>query len=327
MDSLGNMLQGWKQGQSMMEQAEQKMKALAEEPLIKQLRAKHPQINDTILKLHMNKLYQHVSEYRNCSHCPGLDLCPNDYEGHYTMLYVDESQAQVQINDRKIACKKFNARQKEEHIRSRIHSFYIDEKSLKKRYSIEEILDNDPERVKAVGQVMRYIHKVKEEGLSAHGLYLAGPFGTGKTFLMGYMMHELAEAGYSGVIIYMPDFVEDLKLLMHDAIKLKETIDMLKETDVLVFDDIGAENLSPWVRDHIIGTILNYRMERKPTFYTSNYHMAELERHFSFTNRDGDEQHKGQRLMNRIAPYVEMVIVAGSNKRGMPDLGNEEVGE
>ena len=55
----------------------------------------------------------------------------------------------------------------------------------------------------------------------------------------------------------------------------------------------------------MLGTILNYRMNRKPTFFTSNYDLDALEQHFSFTNRDGEELHKGQRIMDRIRPFVE----------------------
>ena len=84
---------------------------------------------------------------------------------------------------------------------------------------------------------------------------------------MCYLLHELAVAGHTGVIIYMPDFVEDLKSMITDGQKLKETTDILKSCDLLIFDDIGAENLNPWVRDHVMGSILNYRMNRKPTFY------------------------------------------------------------
>ncbi|MNI92001.1 Primosomal protein DnaI [compost metagenome] len=91
---------------------------------------------------------------------------------------------------------------------------------------------------------------------------------------------------------------------------------MMKDTDLLIFDDIGAENLNPWARDHVLGSIMNYRMNRKPTFFTSNYSLKELEGHLSFTSKDGEESHKGQRLMDRIAPFVDVVPVGGTNKRG-----------
>ena len=57
---------------------------------------------------------------------------------------------------------------------------------------LEEILRADRERVKAVQKVAEYIARIQERGLRTEGLYLYGKFGTGKTFLMGYMLYELA---------------------------------------------------------------------------------------------------------------------------------------
>lgn len=316
MESLGDMLKAWPSGEQMLKMAEQKRAELLQEPLIISLRQKYPALSDAAIKVNMNRLHQYVLEHRNCSQCPGLDLCPNDFTGHYTMLQVEDMNGTTQIIDKKVACKKLRARQHEDQLRSRIRSFYVDDKLLKRNYSADEIIGRDLERAKTVGELLKYINRMKDEGLSAKGLYLAGDFGVGKTYLMCFVLQELAKSGYSGIIVYMPDFVEDLKVLMHEPAKLKETVDLMKETDLLVFDDIGAENLNPWVRDHVLGAILNYRMERKPTFYTSNYRLTDLEGHFSFTNKDGEEHHKGRRLMNRVAPYVDELVISGKNKRG-----------
>lgn len=316
MESLGDLLKAWPTGKSITEQADQKLTELLNDPLVERLRDKNPEIDEQAVRLNLNRVYQYVKEYRNCSNCPGLDRCPNDFEGHYTLLSAEKVYDQVQLYDRKVSCKKFNARRTEDQIKSRIRSFYVDERALQNGYSADEILFNDSKRTEAAYQILAYIDKTKELGLQQEGLYLAGKFGTGKTFLMCYLLHELAKAGYSGAIVYMPEFVEDLKSMMHEPGKLRETVEMMKETDLLIFDDIGAENLNPWVRDHVLGAILNYRMNRKPTLYTSNYELDALERHFSFTNKDGDEQHKGERLMDRIRPYVEVVMVTGENKRG-----------
>ncbi|WP_188993994.1 primosomal protein DnaI [Paenibacillus nasutitermitis] len=316
MESLGDLLGQWPGGNEALAQADRLMNDLLEEPLVQRLQNKYPELSRDVLRLNLNKVYQYTTEYRNCSNCPGLERCPNDFEGHYTLLSCETTGSLVQLNERKVTCKKLLAKQSQDLIRSRVRSFYVDEKALSRGYSADEILTNDLERMKAVGQLMKYIDVTKEQGLQKEGLYLAGMFGTGKTFLMCYMLYELAKAGYTGAIVYMPEFVEDLKSLMHEPGKLKETVDVMKETDLLIFDDIGAENLNPWVRDHVMGAILNYRMNRKPTFYTSNYNLDALEQHFSFTNKDGDELHKGQRIMDRIRHYVQIVHVKGHNKRG-----------
>lgn len=316
MESLGDILKAWPSGKDMLQLAEQKQAELMQDPLVIALREKYPDLSDHAVKVNLNRIHQYVTEYKSCSNCPGLDLCPNDFTGHYTLLQSEEVNGEVHLIDRKVSCKKLRARQHEDLIRNRITSFYIDDKALKRQYSADEILGRDLERAKIVGSLLKYIDRTKAEGLSNKGLYLAGDFGIGKTYLMCYALQELAKSGHSGVIVYMPDFVEDLKVLMHEPAKLKETVEMMKETDLLVFDDIGAENLNPWVRDHVLGAILNYRMDRKPTFYTSNYRLDDLESHFSFTNKDGEEHHKGRRLMNRVAPYVDELVITGTNKRG-----------
>jgi primosomal protein DnaI len=315
MESLAGMLKQM-EGNPLLKQAEEKVRKLLEDPVVVKWRGKHPDLDEHTLKIHLNRIHQYAVEYKHCSRCPGLERCPNDLTGHYTMLTVGQVNGQTHIYDHKVACKKWTARQAQNAIRSRIRSFYVDDRALREGYSLDEILTRDLSRAKAVGRLMDYILKTREEGLQRVGLYLVGPFGTGKTFLMCYMLHELAKAGYTGAIVYMPDFVEDLKSMFEQPQKLKETVELLKETDLLVFDDIGAENLSPWLRDHVLGTILNYRMNRKPTFFTSNYELDALEKHFSFTAKDGDEEYKGQRLMDRIRPFVLPLVIQGENQRG-----------
>ncbi len=315
-ESLGEVLKSWPAGGGMNAQADKLMAELLADPLVRQFRAEHPELDNRDIKINLNRVYQYVKEQGHCAACPGLERCPNDFQGHYTVLECETLNGSVQLYDRKAPCAKLAARQTEQSIRTRIRSFYVDESSLHGGFSADDIMNTDPERMLAVGRLFSYIKTTKERGLQQKGLYLVGHFGTGKTFLMCYMLHELAKAGLSGVIVYMPEFVEDLKAMLDEPARLRETVELMKQTDLLVFDDIGAENLNPWVRDHVMGTILNYRMNRKPTFYTSNHDLEALERHFSFTNKDGDEAHKGQRVMDRIRPFVEKVWVNGENKRG-----------
>ncbi|OXM13057.1 primosomal protein DnaI [Paenibacillus herberti] len=321
MESLKDLLNSMPGGNKIRAKASEQLSELMNDPKVRKLQEQFPELNEDVLRRNSNSVYQYVREHRNCTECPGLDQCPNDYQGHYTLLSADSSAGELRLIDRKTACRKFIARRNEEQIRSRIRSFYVSERTLADSYSADEILMKDRARSQAVMKLLEYIRRTKEQGLQTEGLYLTGSFGTGKTFLMGYMLGELAKIGYSGVIVYMPDFVEDLKAMFGEPARLKETIDLMKEADILIFDDIGAENLSPWVRDHVMGAILNYRMERKPTFYTSNHALDDLEQHFSFTSKDGEEYHKGRRIMDRIRPFVDVILVKGTNKRGRKEEG------
>ncbi|HZG84643.1 primosomal protein DnaI [Paenibacillus sp.] len=276
----------------------------------------HPHIDREVLAKNVTRLYQYAKEAKECARCPGLERCPNDMQGHYTRLVATGSGAEATIADYKVPCALHQTKSSQDAIRSRIRSFYVDERALNQEYSPAEIIQRDTRRASAVEAVIKYVLKTKDQGLQPNGLYLMGDFGTGKTFLASYMLYELAKSGFTGVIVYMPDFVEDLKSMFGDADRLKDTIELLKETDLLVFDDIGAEHLNAWTRDHVLGTILNYRMNRKPTFYTSNHDLDGLQKHLSFTTREGEDQYRGQRVMDRIRPFVEVIEVAGRNQRG-----------
>ncbi|TBL71508.1 primosomal protein DnaI [Paenibacillus thalictri] len=316
MESLGEIMRSMPNS-SLMRRAEEKVVQVLADPLVRKLTAKYPGLDAYTLRMNVNKLYQYITEHNQCSQCPGLEKCPNDFTGHYTMIGVEPAGESLELIDYKVSCKKYVAKQAQDAIKGRIRSFYVDDRALKQGYSIDEIVTNDPQRMSAVLQVGSYIMETTEAGLQNKGLFLSGPFGTGKTFLMCYMLYELAKTGLTGAIVYMPDFAEDLKAMFQEPQKLKETIDALKDTDLLVFDDLGAENLNPWLRDHVMGTILNYRMNRKPTFFTSNYSLDDLQKHFSFTNGDGEQEFKGQRIMDRIRPFVDVIEVHGHNKRGM----------
>ena len=296
--------------------AEQIANQVLNDPLVLKLRSRYPELDETVLRSNLNRLYQMTTEYRACKECPGLARCPNDMQGHSTGINCAEVNGRWQINDYKTACSKWTANEQQEQIRRRITSFYVDETVLGEHYDEAEMIKLDANRILAVNQLQNYVSTTINQGLQKQGLYLNGDFGTGKTYLAGYLLQRLAKEGFSGVIVYMPEFVEDAKALMFEPQKLKETITLMKDADLLVFDDIGAENLTPWVRDHVLGAILNHRMNRKPTFYTSNHDLDDLERHFSFTHKEGEEMHKGQRLMDRVRPFVDVIHVRGRNHRG-----------
>lgn len=314
MESLGQMLKQLK-GPSFIQRSQAIADELLKEPAVMDLRREHPELDEAKLRLNVARLYQFASDRRNCDNCPGLDRCPNDFQGHYSKLDVETVNGAAEVVERKVPCSLQTSKQHDDLIKKRIRSFYVDERALKEGYDEVEIMGKDRHRSPAVNQIFHYIRNAKDDGLPNKGLYLYGSFGTGKTFLMSYLLHELAIVGYTGVIVYMPEFVEDLKSMFSDNQKLKETIELMKNCDLLIFDDMGAENLNPWVRDHVLGAILNFRMNRKPTFYTSNYALDGLEKHLSFTNKDGEEGYKGQRLMDRISPFVDVVHLHGENQR------------
>jgi primosomal protein DnaI len=314
MESMGRWL-GAASGIGEADWKRQTMKVM-NEGIVAEWIAKHPELGRDVLSKNVTRLYQYAKEAKECTRCPGLERCPNDMPGHFTKLVVTSAGEDASIADYKVPCGLYQTKSAQDSVRSRIQSFYVDEKALNREYSPDEIISRDLQRADAVESILKYVIQTRENGLQPNGLYLMGDFGTGKTFLASYMLYELAKSGLSGVIVYTPDFVEDLKSMFGEPQRLKETVELLKDTDLLVFDDMGAEHLNAWTRDHVLGTILNYRMNRKPTFYTSNHDLDGLQRHLSFTAREGEDEYRGERIMDRIRPFVDVIEVGGRNHRG-----------
>ena len=147
------------------------------------------------------------------------------------------------------------------------------------------------------------------------GLYIYGDMGVGKSFMLAAMAHELsATKKVATTIIHYPSFTIDVKNGIKDG-SVKEQIDAVKEAEVLVLDDIGAEQFSSWIRDDVLQVILQYRMiEELPTFFTSNYSFADLEAKLS-NGRQGDETWQAKRVMERIRFLAKEVHLRGVNRR------------
>ena len=148
------------------------------------------------------------------------------------------------------------------------------------------------------------------------GLYLYGDFGVGKSFMVAALAHDLSEKrGVSSTLLHYPSFVIDVKNAIGDG-NLKTLVDELKLSEVLILDDIGAEQSTAWVRDEILQVILQYRMqENLPTFFTSNFNFEDLELHFAKGKHGNDETWEARRVMERIRYLAEETRLEGVNRR------------
>ena len=148
------------------------------------------------------------------------------------------------------------------------------------------------------------------------GLYLYGDFGVGKSFMVAALAHDLSEKrGVSSTLLHYPSFVIDAKNAISDG-NVKTLVDEIKLSEVLILDDIGAEQSTAWVRDEILQVILQYRMqENLPTFFTSNFNFEELEQHFAKGKHGNDETWEARRVMERIRYLAEETRLEGVNRR------------
>ncbi|EID19976.1 primosomal protein DnaI [Streptococcus mitis SK616] len=184
--------------------------------------------------------------------------------------------------------------------------------SLKKA-SLAQVDLDDLERLPVFEKLLAF---VEQYPTIRKGLYLYGDFGVGKSFMVAALAHDLSEKrGVSSILLHYPSFVIDVKNAIGDG-NVKTLVDEIKLSEVLILDDIGAEQSTAWVRDEILQVILQYRMqENLPTFFTSNFNFEDLELHFAKGKHGNDETWEARRVMERIRYLAEETRLEGVNRR------------
>ena len=262
-------------------------------------------IKENVAYKYTSKLERTVCELNNCSNCKSLHTCQNKVEG--TVYYPTIKDEKLEFNY--VACKykKKDIKQKEE----------IKSKFFEMPYDIKMAKMSNIEINSTRAKIIKWINKFYDDFKSdkqTKGLYLSGSFGSGKTYILSALLNELSKLNYSCIIVYYPELLRSIKESFNSD-DYNERINEIKKCDLLLFDDIGAETTTPWNRDEILGTILQYRMDnKKDTFFTSNLNLKELENHFITSNKD-EEVIKARRIMERVKYLTDELELIGENKR------------
>ena len=183
-----------------------------------------------------------------------------------------------------------------------------------KNAKMKDIDTKDKNRFPVIKWIKEFLDNY-EKGKDVKGLYLNGNFGCGKTYLLSAMLNELAKKGKKVAIIYYPEFLRSLKSTFGDNEEYTTLFNKIKKAELLLLDDIGAETVTEWGRDEVLGTILQYRMEENlPTFFTSNLTVEELSQHLSTTSREVDLV-KAKRIIERIKQLTDDITMISVNLR------------
>ena len=237
-----------------------------------------------------------LEEKSNCKNCKGLYMCKNAYAGHAIVPIVKENTIYFTYTP---CTYQKQVVEKESEQNKKVRMKDIDYKLDKKQMPIIKWLDT--------------FYQEYDRTKPMKGLYLHGSFGSGKTYLVSALLNELnMTKNVSIQISYFPDLLRNLK----DFDDFSYNMNQLLTVDILLLDDIGAEKVTEWGRDEILGSILQERMEHhKTTFFTSNLTLKELEEHLSISS-SGVDKVKARRIIERIKQLSEDIELVAENKRG-----------
>lgn len=244
-------------------------------------------------------------ELKNCKNCKNIMECKNTMCGY--VYYPSILQDNLVFSY--VPCKYKKKLDNDMSYQNNIFSFDMPKEII--NASMKDIYTDDKNRLEAIKWLTTFIKKI-ENGEKSKGLFLTGNFGCGKTYLVAAAFNELAKKGKKVACLYYPEFLRSLKERFSDD--YKEIFNKVKKCDLLLIDDIGAETVTSWNRDEVLGTILQYRMqENLPTFFTSNLSINELETHLAYNDSEG--KLKARRIIERIKYLTDNITMIAENRR------------
>jgi len=266
--------------------------------------------NEELMK-YTSQLQDSCLELNNCKGCKSLKECRNQINGYVYFPNVLQNRLVISYE----ACKYQKALQEEmKHLKNVSISYmpgYIKDAGFKSIYV------DDKNRLPIIKYIKSYYDDFFDK--RSKGLYLSGSFGSGKTYLVAALFNELAKKDVLSSVVYFPEFLRDLKAGFDDN-SYNQKFDSIKKSPLLLLDDIGAEVVTSWSRDEILGPILQYRMEENlPTFFTSNLTLDELEKHLSISNNKV-EVVKARRIIERIKFLTEEMSLVSVNRRNNQNI-------
>ena len=263
--------------------------------LVKTIKAK-----DEEAMKYTSSLEETVKELNNCTNCEGLVYCKNRLEGH--VFYPEHDSYQIKFSYAPCKYQKEMLEKQKNRLTREKDIFNA---------SFSDIDITDKKRVKVI-KWLKNFYDTYDKNEVFKGLYLHGNFGCGKTYLISALFNELSKKRISTEIVYFPELLRDIK---SDFDTFADRIEYLENVDLLLIDDIGAEKVTEWSRDEILGTILQKRMNNyKTTFFTSNLNIEELERHLRI-NSYSDDEIKARRIIERVRQLTEDMELISENRR------------
>ena len=160
----------------------------------------------------------------------------------------------------------------------------------------------------AVDVCRGYVAQWGEEDSASCGLLLTGPPGVGKTHLAAAVVRALAARRkiHSAWFMYVSDFLTTMRLKMKDDHAQLDLIERASTTELLVWDDLGSHNTTPWVRENL-SLIINKRYVRRlPMIVTTNDSLDTLSTTL------------GSRAVSRLYEMMELVSLDGEDYRMRP---------
>jgi len=229
-----------------------------------------------------------------CNHCKDLRNCKLSVVGFTPVLEFNNKYVELTY----VKCKHNTFKDDFDNLQA----VYIPKKVFEANLEDFDLIG--PSRKTINNYILRFLKEYSRKNF-VKGMYISGSYGTGKTYVLAALANELAKLGHKVYFAYFPDLAREIKSSIGDG-SLEDKIEKIKKVEILMLDDIGGEHFSEFVRDEVLGPILQHRLlDNLPTFFTSNLGISELAKSMKKTDNHLDTV-ASYRIVERIKRMVEM---------------------
>lgn len=308
MESVSETIRKMLKNRNLTPEYQKLLQPIYEDPDVKKfLTRHHGELSPQQISRGEAKLYEFVNEKRKLANGEAT-FAP----GYEPTLVLNNQLIDISYQP----TKQLQAEQQVQQMKQRVRS--ISMPKLIKDASFANFDLDEQSRGQALMAATDFVEQYMTDSQTFHpGLYLYGKFGVGKTYLLGAIANELAKSGISSTLLHFPSFAVEMKNSISADTNTGDLIKSIKKAPILMLDDIGADSMSAWIRDDVLGVILEYRMQAElPTFFSSNFTMSTFEQeHLAVTARGDVEELKAKRIMERIRFLAQEITMTGANRR------------
>ncbi len=116
-----------------------------------------------------------------------------------------------------------------------------------------------------------------------------GPYGSGKTHLAAAIANFAVGAGVPTLFLTVPDLLDWLRFSFASSdYGLEERLEEIRSIRLLVLDDLGTQNTTPWAAEKLYQIVNHRYIHRLPTVLTSNLTLNEIDGRISSRLQDPD---------------------------------------
>jgi DNA replication protein DnaC len=109
-------------------------------------------------------------------------------------------------------------------------------------------------------------------------LLLQGGYGCGKTHLAAAVANFAVSMGVPTLFLTVPDLLDTLRFSYDDpASSFEERFNEIRTAPLLVMDDFGTQNATPWAQEKLFQLLNNRYINRMPLVITTNLMLEQIE--------------------------------------------------